>query len=287
MPFDSALNNVYDAVQNVVEDYCGLTCLRADEIAKPERITEDIWAAINESRFLIADLTNLNPNVFYEVGLAHALNKPVILMTQGQDIPFDLRQVRYLEYDQNRLTVLRRTLPEYVKSCISTIPRDWKQSFTPHNWDGSYIKITSLEAPPAVHLSNPFEITVTARNNGRDAYQGYFSISFPDGAEDLSVESNTEIMIGKKGDQWKNGEMTLKYPITEGYKYGEEPVWESGREYKLKVRGYAKRKGFFWFYVNACCYDGIAKQWSADPQVCLVDVDQRSENVYCGVIDIK
>ncbi|HWW74173.1 MAG TPA: hypothetical protein VNZ44_02185, partial [Pyrinomonadaceae bacterium] len=146
----------------------------------------------------------------------------------------------------------------------------------------------SLEAPPSVHLSGPFEITVTARNNGRSAQQGYFSISFPDGADGLSiVESNADTRIGEKGDEWINGGLTLSYPIAEGCKYGEESAWKSGREYKLKVRGYAKRKGFLWFYVNACCNDGGAQQWQFDPQASLIDIDQRGENVYCGVIDIK
>jgi hypothetical protein len=116
MPFDPTLSNVYNTIENIVEGYCGLTCVRADKIAKPERITDDIWRSINESRFSIADLTKRNPNVFYEVGLAHALHKPVILITQSQDIPFDVKEVRNLHYDPNDLTSLRLILPEYIKN---------------------------------------------------------------------------------------------------------------------------------------------------------------------------
>src|SRR5438045_3859364 len=104
MPFDHALKNVYGVVVNVVEDYCALRCVRADEINRSRRITDDIWRNINEARFVIADLTGRNANVFYEVGLAHARNKPVILLTQsGDDVTFDLKEIRYLQYDPHDL----------------------------------------------------------------------------------------------------------------------------------------------------------------------------------------
>jgi len=49
---------------------------------------------------VIADCTGRNPNVFYEIGLAHASGKPVILITQNSDdVPFDIRHLRYIQYD--------------------------------------------------------------------------------------------------------------------------------------------------------------------------------------------
>jgi hypothetical protein len=61
---------------------------------------EDIWDAINAARAIIADCTGRNPNVFYEIGLAHAVGKPVVLITQkGEDVPFDLKAIRYIEYE--------------------------------------------------------------------------------------------------------------------------------------------------------------------------------------------
>jgi hypothetical protein len=56
----------------------------------------------SESKLILADLSGTNPNVFYELGLAHALTKPAILITESiEDIPFDLRALRVLEYDKN------------------------------------------------------------------------------------------------------------------------------------------------------------------------------------------
>jgi nucleoside 2-deoxyribosyltransferase len=59
----------------------------------------EVWTAINQADIIIADCTNRNPNVFYEVGIAHAMGKQTILMVQTiDDIPFDLRGLRVIEY---------------------------------------------------------------------------------------------------------------------------------------------------------------------------------------------
>lgn len=99
MPFKKELQPVYeDHIRKIVESE-GLSCLRSDEIIKPNQITRDIWEKVNRARLIIADLTGKNPNVFYEVGLAHAIGKDVILITQtAKDVPFDLKALRYIEY---------------------------------------------------------------------------------------------------------------------------------------------------------------------------------------------
>lgn len=129
MPFDPALNNVYTTIGTIIETYCQLKCVRVDEIRGPGRITTDIWTNINRARFLVADLTGRNSNVFYELGIAHALKKPVILLAQNpnEEVPFDLREVRYIRYDPHNLKELQNVLPGYVKTIISTIPTNWKK----------------------------------------------------------------------------------------------------------------------------------------------------------------
>jgi hypothetical protein len=289
MPFHSDFKNVYDAVEVVVSDYCALTCVRADKIARSDRITDDIRNNIRSARLVIADLTGINPNVFYEVGMAHGRDTCVILMVQKDSvIPFDLRDVRYLQYDPNDLTSLRLRLIDYVRNCIQTIPRDWNRNYSPSDWNGAYIKITSLEAPSSVQLGQPFEIRVTARNNGREANQGYFSVSFPDGVDNLSIDSNAATQLGLKGASWKGGSLVLRYPIAEGFQYGEEaPAWPSEKEYFITVRAYPKRKGLLWYYVNASSYDESlgGRQW--DPKRRILEKDQRDENVYCGTIEVR
>jgi hypothetical protein len=61
---------------------------------------DQIWSGINAAKVLVAELTSRNPNVFYELGLAHALNKPVVLVSSNEpDVPFDLKHIRVIYYD--------------------------------------------------------------------------------------------------------------------------------------------------------------------------------------------
>ena len=85
MPFSDRLQPVYeDSIRQIVKA-AGLRCERADDVHGSTLITWDIWERINRARFLIADLTDLNANVFYELGLAHALSKDVVLITQSME----------------------------------------------------------------------------------------------------------------------------------------------------------------------------------------------------------
>ena len=63
---------------------------------------QDIWKSICEARVVIADLTNLNPNVMYELGIAHTVGKETILIyqkpTEKIKFPFDLSHIRRIEY---------------------------------------------------------------------------------------------------------------------------------------------------------------------------------------------
>jgi len=77
----------------------GFDVYRADDIYGVTGIMHDVWIYINRARVVIADLTTRNPNVFYEVGLAHAIGKDVILITQNiADVPFDLQSLRCVVY---------------------------------------------------------------------------------------------------------------------------------------------------------------------------------------------
>src|SRR2546425_1604261 len=78
----------------------GLQARRADDIYGPSSIVGDIWQFVRRARVVLADLTGRNPNVLYELGLAHAVQRPVVMVTQSMDdIPFDIRALRVIEYD--------------------------------------------------------------------------------------------------------------------------------------------------------------------------------------------
>lgn len=102
MPFEPAFTNEYEHIIKPAMGELGIQCVRADEIFSKPRIMDDIWKSIRTARFVVAELSSKNPNVFYEVGLAHAIGKPVIILTRNEDdVPFDLKALRYLYYDTN------------------------------------------------------------------------------------------------------------------------------------------------------------------------------------------
>ena len=100
MPFDPEFDSIYDGVIKSGLESAGLSVKRADDIQNQRNILRDVFDGIFNSDLIVADLTNLNPNVFYELAIAHAVRKPVILLTQNIDeVPFDLKPYRLIEYD--------------------------------------------------------------------------------------------------------------------------------------------------------------------------------------------
>lgn len=100
MQFSSPFNEIYtDCIKKACEDH-GLEPVRADELYGPGMIIQDISDQIVSSQVVIADITPANPNVYFEVGYAHALKKPAILLAEkGTKLPFDLSGFRALFYE--------------------------------------------------------------------------------------------------------------------------------------------------------------------------------------------
>ncbi len=100
MPF-AGFDNVWTAIQQVAESSL-MTAQRADSIWEHQEIIQDIVSLIDRSAVIIGDCSGRNANVFYEIGIAHALGKQVILITQNaEDIPFDLAHLRNIRYHNN------------------------------------------------------------------------------------------------------------------------------------------------------------------------------------------
>ena len=101
MPFHPSFDAVYAALQRTAQA-AGLRCRRADDIWENPAVIQDVVSLIDRSSIVICDCTGRNPNVFYEIGIAHTLGREVILITQADaDIPFDLRHLRFVAYLNN------------------------------------------------------------------------------------------------------------------------------------------------------------------------------------------
>ncbi len=99
-PFGGWYDQYYSDIYCPAVESAGLQPHRADDLYLPSAIVQDIWTYVKSARVMLADLTGKNPNVFYELGLAHAVDKPVVLLAQSmEDVPFDLRALRVITYE--------------------------------------------------------------------------------------------------------------------------------------------------------------------------------------------
>ena len=124
MPFDKAFDDIYKLGIKETATTLGILAERVDEQIFREGILERIYRQIDLADLIVADMTGQNPNVFYEVGYAHAKGKLSILLTQkAEDIPFDLKHHRHIVYDGS-IGQLRTQLTEemaWAKGQIDTI----------------------------------------------------------------------------------------------------------------------------------------------------------------------
>lgn len=118
MPFDRAFDDIYALGIKVAAKEIGAYAERVDEQQYAEGILERILNQINKADVIVADMTARNPNVFYEVGYAHAINKLVVLLTQNaDDIPFDLKHRPHIVYG-GKISDLRKKLKSRLRWAI-------------------------------------------------------------------------------------------------------------------------------------------------------------------------
>jgi len=116
MPFKQEFSEIYGEICQICIDL-NISCLRADEIFANRAIMENILERIAKAEVIIADLTEKNPNVYYEVGIAHSLRDEdnVILITQDiQTSPFDINHRSILIYDKRNLIKFKSDLKKRI-----------------------------------------------------------------------------------------------------------------------------------------------------------------------------
>jgi hypothetical protein len=123
MPFAGAIGSYYHHIYEPAIRKAGLRPIRADaDIFGTGKIMDQIWSGINAAKVLVAELTTRNPNVFYELGLAHALRKPVVLISSnGEDVPFDLKHIRVIYYDVSDPFWGEKLIEKVAENIVSAI----------------------------------------------------------------------------------------------------------------------------------------------------------------------
>lgn len=114
-----------EVIKPLVEDFFNISCYRVDEDRLPDRIDNKIYSYFLRAAFIIAEVTTLNPNVLYELGLAHMLEKDCIILTTTSisKVPFDINRIRAEQYDGDD------QLREILKRSISALAFKGKKGF--------------------------------------------------------------------------------------------------------------------------------------------------------------
>jgi hypothetical protein len=115
MPFSKEFDDIYNLGIKETAKATGVNAFRLDEQLFDEGMLDRIYKEIVDADFIIADLSNRNANVFYELGFAHALEKLCILITDdAESIPFDLKHKRHIVYGTS-ITHLKSALESNIE----------------------------------------------------------------------------------------------------------------------------------------------------------------------------
>lgn len=110
---------------------CGYRAVRADEIDKPGMITSQVIQHVVNDALVVADLTERNPNVFYELAIRHALRKPLVqIIRKGEAIPFDVAGTRTIYVDHKDLDSVESAKNEIIEQ-IKALEKDSSDIETP------------------------------------------------------------------------------------------------------------------------------------------------------------
>ena len=94
---------------------CGYKATRADQISEPGMITSQVIQRIVDDQLVVADLTERNPNVFYELAIRHAIRKPLVqIIRKGEQIPFDVAGTRTIHVDHHDLDSVEQAKTEII-----------------------------------------------------------------------------------------------------------------------------------------------------------------------------
>ena len=108
----------------------GFNCDVTGDNAGPGNLMEQVWKGIRRAEVVVADITGCNPNVMVEIGFALSLGKPLVLISQSNDLPFDIRSHRREIYSPDDLATLRGRLEQAFAEVEIRYPMDdpdWRE----------------------------------------------------------------------------------------------------------------------------------------------------------------
>jgi len=142
MQFSEPYNSLWKEVIRPVARKAGFRPHRADDVLRPGVVLQDIVAGIAESQVVIAEVTPPNPNVFYELGYARAIGKPVVLLVEepregAKPLPFDISGFRCIFYEDaiRGKSKIERTLTKYLRNISQEVGVEEDGEEEEEDWD--------------------------------------------------------------------------------------------------------------------------------------------------------
>ena len=171
MPFRREFDSIYNTIKEISENERYI-CVRADEIATGI-ISKDIFENMFNASVIVADLTEKNPNVFYELGVAHSIGGKTIMISQDKDIPFHISP-EYVIFYENTIggkKILECELRRLFKHLLSggTIDNP-AQMFLPNTPEQQVIKEVADKSKKILDLlakSRLMELEITQKKFGK------------------------------------------------------------------------------------------------------------------------
>ena len=140
--------DVYNHLIKPAVEKAGYIPERADEIRSANLIAVDIIKRICEYPMAVCDLSSCNPNVFYELGIRHSMKLPVVLIKDTKtNNPFDIKDIRYVEYDEGLSVAEIPSIHEQLTATITQTNEDFQQGEGFFNSLFTFLPIPQVDKP--------------------------------------------------------------------------------------------------------------------------------------------
>lgn len=150
---------------------CGYKAVRADEIDKPGIITSQVIQHVVSDPLVIADLSETNPNVFYELAVRHAIKRPLVQIIQkGERIPFDVAGTRTVHFDHHDLDSVETAKNEIIDQ-IKALEKDPSDIETPISVSLDLQNLRQSENPEDRSLAELVSVITELRSGINKLYE--------------------------------------------------------------------------------------------------------------------
>lgn len=235
-PFGEPFDEYYEKIYKPAIEKVDLQAVRADEVYGTGAIIEDIFDQIGSARMVICEATGKNPNVNYELGVAHALQKPAIIVTQSiADVPFDYRHLRVITYDQKKVHWADELQAAILKTILAVLsdperamawrPKVIDSDSAPQ--DETQGIVVSYSADPSLatlRYRNQFVLLTARAGDVHPGFKGFFTEIYEDIEKlEAAISEHEYVQLRKIWHDDKNGNITIWVDLI--YNRGDTPTF--------------------------------------------------------------